>query len=103
MHPVAAPASAHLSLADVRSIVLPITQSYGVRNVRIFGSFAREEQTTASDVDLLIDIPATMSMFDFSGLKLSLEAALHRKVDLVPEENIKAALRAPVLADARPL
>ena len=45
-----------------------------------------------SDVDLLVDLPDDMSLLDLSGLKLDLEDALHRKVDVVPSHTIKPAL-----------
>ena len=80
-----------------------MTQKYGVRNVRIFGSFARGEQRKTSDVDLLVDLPDGMTLFGLSGLKLDLEEAVQRKVDVVPADSIKPALRGSILADARPL
>ena len=83
--------------------MLQITHQYGVRNVRIFGSFAREEQRTSSDIDLLVDLPDRMSLLDLSGLKIDLEDALKRKVDVIPARSIKPALRENILADARAL
>lgn len=90
-------------LAGLRAAVLPITRSHRVRNVRVFGSFARGDQNKQSDVDLLVDLPNDMSLFELVGMKRELEAALDRKVDLVPAVNIKRALRERILADARPL
>jgi predicted nucleotidyltransferase len=87
------------SLDQVRATILAITSAHNVRNVRIFGSFARGEQRRTSDVDL----PEGMTLFDLSGLKIALEEALKRKVDVVPARSIKPALRENILADARPL
>jgi hypothetical protein len=91
------------TIDQIRPIVLRITNDYGVTNVRIFGSFARGEQRKSSDVDLLIDLPKGMSLWDLSGLKIDLEDALGRKVDVVPARNIKPTLRKYILADARVL
>jgi uncharacterized protein len=96
------PAKASL-LLKLRAIILPITRAHGVRNVRIFGSFARGEQRRTSDVDLLVDLPDGMSLFGLSGLKIKLEEAVKRKVDVIPADSIKPALRKYILADARPL
>lgn len=71
--------------------------------MRIFGSFARGEQRRTSDIDLLVDLPKGMTLFDLVGLKLDLEERLHRKVDVVPSDSIKPTLRRYILADARPL
>lgn len=91
------------TIAEIRKVVLPITREYNVRNVRIFGSFARGEPRMRSDIDLLIDPPDGMTLFDLSGLKIDLEEALERKVDVVPADSIKPALREYILTDARPL
>jgi predicted nucleotidyltransferase len=89
------------SVAELRPELLRVTQKYGVRNVRIFGSFARGEQRTTSDVDLLVDLPDGMTLFDLSGLKIDSEEAVKKRVDLVPDRSIKPALRDSILADAR--
>src|SRR5438046_2091904 len=91
------------SLARFKPAVLRVTRAYGVTNVRLFGSFARGEQRKTSDVDLLVDLPDGMTLFDLSGLKLDLEQAVKRKVDIVPARSIKPALRERILAEARAL
>ena len=96
-------AKAPPTVAQIRPIVLKITRAHGVKNVRIFGSFARGEQRKRSDVDLLVDLPDGMTLFGLSGLKIDLQEALHRKVDVVPSDSIKPALRQYILADARAL
>src|ERR1700687_5378704 len=88
------------SLDQMRATILAITSAHNVRNVRIFGSFARGEQRRTSDVDLLVDLPDGMTLFGLAGLKIDLEEALQRKVDVVPSDSIKPALRGYILADA---
>ena len=51
-------------LGDKRQAVLALTSSYGITNVRVFGSVARGEARPDSDVDLLVDAPVSL------GLKL---------------------------------
>ncbi len=91
------------TIAQMKPKILHITKAYGVKNVRVFGSFARGEQRFRSDVDLLIDVPKSMTLFGLSGLKIDLEGALKRKVDVVPADSIKPALKKYILADARSL
>lgn len=38
-----------------RAAILSIAEKHGVRNVRVFGSFARGDARPDSDLDLLID------------------------------------------------
>ena len=90
-------------IEDLRSAILAVTRKHRVRNVRVFGSFARNEQRKTSDVDLLVQFPPRFTLIDWSGLKIDLEAAIGRKVDIVSERSIKPALRTYILADARPL
>jgi predicted nucleotidyltransferase len=87
----------------MRPTILRVAKRYGATNVRVFGSFARGEQRQNSDVDLLIDPPKNMSLLDLSGLKIDLEDALGRKVDVIPARSVKPALRASIFADARAL
>ncbi len=94
------PATDRRTLSRLRQAVLPIAGRYGVGNVRLFGSFVRGEQRKTSDVDLLVDLPDDMSLLDLSGLKIDLEDALHRKVDVVPSHTIKPALRERILSEA---
>jgi predicted nucleotidyltransferase len=90
-------------LRSLRATVLPIARAHGASNIRVFGSFARGEQRKGSDVDLLVHLPARASLLDLVGLKLDLEDALGRKVDVVPDDSIKPALRDRILSEARPL
>ena len=57
-----------------------------VKKVELFGSFARDEQTQNSDIDLLIDFKG--GLFEFVKLKNSLEEKLNKKVDLVTKDSI---------------
>ncbi len=87
----------------MRPVVLRIAQRYGIKNIRLFGSYARGKQRRTSDIDLLVDLPEHMTLFDLSGLKIDLEEALQKHVDLVPARSIKPALRDRILAEARSL
>ena len=47
--------AAGLSVEQIRSCVVPLAQEYGAQKVSLFGSFARNDATGESDVDLLLD------------------------------------------------
>lgn len=91
------------TIAEIKRIVLKITDRYGVTNVRIFGSFARGEQTESSDIDLLVDFPEKFTLLQHSGLKIDLEKALERKVDVVSSRSIKPRLKKYILPEAQAL
>jgi len=69
----------------------------GAVRLGLFGSFARNDARSDSDVDLLVELDRRT--FDrYMDLKLYLEDLLGRRVDLVLSDRIKPALRASILA-----
>lgn len=59
-----------------------LRRRYRVDQIGICGSFARGEQTDASDVDLLVTFSETPHLLEFVNLKRYLEGAFQREVDL---------------------
>jgi uncharacterized protein len=74
-------------------------RKFGVREIGIFGSFARGEQRTDSDVDVLVDLDN--NTFDaYMDLLFFLEDLFGRKVDLVDKDTIKPLIRNRILREA---
>lgn len=67
--------------------------AHDVRNLRVFGSVARGEDRADSDVDLLADLPPGMGLLGLGRVQAELEAVLGAKVDLVPANDLKPAVR----------
>jgi hypothetical protein len=70
--------------------------AHDVRNLRVFGSVARGEDRAGSDVDLLADLPPGMGLLGLGRVQAELEAILGARVDLVPANDLKPAVRARV-------
>jgi predicted nucleotidyltransferase len=68
-------------LEHIKQRVIPILKDAGITHAAIYGSVARREQTNKSDVDILVDLPEDMSLFDVVDLEFKLEEAVQRKVD----------------------
>jgi uncharacterized protein len=63
--------------------------SFGVRTIGLFGSFARDEATTESDIDFLVEYQPGYKTFDnFMGLLLFLEAHFEREIELVAKGSV---------------
>ena len=73
-----------------------IRRRYRAEIKGIFGSYARGEFHTDSDLDLLVDFDESADLFDFVGLHQFLEEKLDCKVDLVPQRALREELRASV-------
>jgi hypothetical protein len=90
-------------LIERRAEMRRIAEQHGVVRVRVFGSRARDDETPASDVDLLVDLAPDRDLLDLIGFKLDLEDLLGCGVDVVTEAGLSPYLRDQILREARPI
>jgi hypothetical protein len=88
-----------MNIEEIKRKILPILKKYGVTRAGIFGSVVRGEARKDSDIDILVEIESRMSLIDFAGLKLELEEALGRKVDLGEYSVIKPIIKEQILKE----
>jgi predicted nucleotidyltransferase len=62
---------------------------FGVRSLALFGSMARDEAGSESDVDVLVEFRETPGLTENMNLKFWLEDRLGRRVDLVMKKALK--------------
>ena len=86
-----------------RRAVIWACRRRGAANVRVFGSVARGEDTTSSDIDLLVDLDEDVGLVALAGLRRELRELLDAAVDVVPAVALKPGLQQQVLAEAIPL
>jgi len=87
------------SIQKIKKKIIPILKRYGVKRAAIFGSFVRGKAKRNSDIDILVEIEKDISLLDFVGLKLEIEEALGRKVDLVEYSTLKPFIRERALKE----
>ena len=87
-------------LQEKREAILATATKYGAYNIRIFGSVARGEANSESDVDFLVDMEAECSLFDLGGLLMELQDLLNCPVDVVTERGLRQRIRDRVLSEA---
>lgn len=86
---VAPPCSSRAEvIAVLRQHFPDLAAEYKLSTLALFGSFASDEQTSCSDVDLLVSFAEPIG-FGFIHLAERLEALLGRRVDLVADDGIK--------------
>jgi predicted nucleotidyltransferase len=74
---------------------------YNVDTLDVFGSFVRDEQTTKSDLDLLVTFTKSPSLFRFLELEDHLSVLLGVKVDLVMKSSLKPNIGQVILSEAQ--
>ena len=82
-------------------ISLPyIKNQFKVKEIGVFGSVVRDEQTKKSDIDILVEIEkGHKDLFNFLSLKEYLENLLNAEVDLVMKKGIKPRLKEVILKE----
>lgn len=77
-----------------------LTSKFYVDKIGYFGSFARNEQTENSDIDIIVSFnkPIGWAFFDLQDL---LELELNRKVDLVSIKALKSQLKELILSEVK--
>jgi len=84
-----------------RENILALSNEYGARRIRVFGSVAREDDAADSDIDFLVDFPRGYDLFlQRIPLAEQLQGLLNRTVDLVPEHELTPYIRDRVLSEA---
>lgn len=86
-------------LTFLRTHKTELQNRFGVLRIGLFGSYARDEQSPDSDVDIAVDIQSDNTFRSFFGLKAYLEDNLHVTVDLGMENAVKPGARASIQQD----
>lgn len=79
----------------------PRLREYGVRDVALFGSVARDKARDASDIDILVDFEPEAETFDnLVRIADLLEASFDSKVDLVTVNGLSPYVAPHIQAEA---
>ena len=70
------------TIDEIKHIVIPIAESYGVASISLFGSYAKGSATSTSDIDFIMEKGDLIGIKYFSFLE-ELEDALNCKIDLI--------------------
>ena len=90
-----------LTVAEIRTIIIPLVEKYPVRRVILFGSYARGDATVHSDIDLIIDSENNISGFDFFGIAGRIIKEMPVKIDVfeMGEIEISSKLNKNIIQD----
>ena len=76
------------SVREIENILHPVFAGYGVRRAVLFGSYAKGQATTRSDVDILVD--SGLRGLAFFGLLEGVASTLDVPVDLIDVSQIES-------------
>jgi predicted nucleotidyltransferase len=74
-------------------------EKFKVKEIGIFGSYARGEEGKRSDVDLLVEFTQPISLIDFMKVENYLTDAIGIKVDLVMKDVLKPRIGRHILSE----
>jgi len=74
-------------------------EKLGVKSLSLFGSVARGEENSDSDVDILVEFKGKATFDRYMDTKFYLEDLLGRKVDLVTPKAIKPRMKPYIMQD----
>jgi predicted nucleotidyltransferase len=87
-------------ITQLRRLQPDLRRRYPIRELGIFGSYVRGQQTEDSDLDVLVDLHDGVGLLELAGLQQDLSEALGLKVDLVMRDAIKRGLARRILSEA---
>ncbi len=89
-----------MQLEEIKRKITPILIRYGVKRAAVFGSVARGEGKSDSDVDILVELNEPLGLLKLAQLNYILEDALGKKVDLVKSTAIKPSFKDNIFKSA---
>lgn len=63
------------------------------RQISVFGSYARGEMNSKSDIDILVDFDDSVSLLDMGGVYMDLKKKLKRNIDLVTKGGLNPVFK----------
>ncbi len=85
---------------EIKKKIISILIKHGIKKILVFGSYARNEATPKSDLDLIVEFPEGTSLLDHVGIEIELSEALNMKIDLLSQNGISPYIKNQVLKEA---
>ena len=84
---------------EIISILRKQANKNNFKLLAIFGSYARNEQTSESDIDLLVEFHEIPSLITFIQIEHEISEALNLKVDLVTENSLNTYIKNQIISE----
>ncbi len=87
------------AVENLKRAITPLLREYGVVRAGVFGSRARGDAGSDSDLDLLVELESGRSLFDLAGLQLDLSDLLGYNAHVVTYNSLHRLLRDQILSE----
>jgi len=87
------------NINKIKPKIVKIIIESGVKKAGIFGSYARGDQKTSSDIDILIEPTKKMGFFEIIRLEDELKEKLKKNIDLITYASIHKLLKDRILQE----
>ncbi|MFI5021704.1 MAG: nucleotidyltransferase family protein [Alphaproteobacteria bacterium] len=84
---------------QLRQLQPALRRRYPIRQMGVFGSYVRGEQTEESDLDVLVEMGDGIGLIEFVGLQQHLSDALGVNVELVMKDALKPELGRRIMSE----
>ncbi len=79
--------------------IAKVLKEKGVTKAGLFGSYARGEETSTSDVDILVKLKSSQDLFDLVSIERELKIVIKKKVDLVTYNGLNPKIKSQILTE----
>lgn len=94
-----------MSLDEIKKVLrnykAVLKDKYHVNTLGLFGSYVQGKQASDSDLDILVDFTAPISLFEFIDMEEELSKLLNVKVDLVSRNALKPYIGKRILNEVQ--
>ena len=78
-----------------------LTDLFGVTDIAVFGSYAKDSPRRGSDIDIMVELEPSRKTFDnYMELKFFLSRITGGKIDLVLKESVREELKPVIFSEA---
>ena len=85
-------------IQKLRANKTELLRKFPLKSLALFGSYARNEQTSESDIDMMVEFSQPVGI-EFVDLVIELENIFQKPVDLVTKRSLKSSLKSFVEKD----
>lgn len=92
------------SVDEIKSVIsskrAELAEIYSISKIFVFGSHAKGEQTSSSDIDFLIETSKPIDLFKYANLISYLEKLFNKKIDVGMPDGLKSIIKQDILKEA---